>query len=157
QGARNAARGRVSQQRRRRLHAAGVRGAVRSRARGQGTDGGALPFAGFRRPSVCERRSGTGARAATRLADPRAGGGSVCDRGAPRRAESAMNDVRARTAADRPHVTVLVAAYNEAPVIGDVVRKALAAVPSSEVLVVDDGSTDGTDRTATEAGARVVR
>jgi glycosyltransferase involved in cell wall biosynthesis len=68
-----------------------------------------------------------------------------------------MNDVRARTATDRPQVTVLVAAYNEAPVIGDVVRKALEAVPSGEVLVVDDGSTDGTDRTATEAGARVVR
>ncbi len=68
-----------------------------------------------------------------------------------------MTDVRARTAADRPNVTVLVAAYNEAPVIGDVVRKARAAVPSGEVLVVDDGSTDGTDRTASEAGARVVR
>lgn len=68
-----------------------------------------------------------------------------------------MNDVRARTATDRPKVTVLVAAYNEAPVIGDVVRKALEAVPSGEILVVDDGSTDGTDRTATEAGARVVR
>ncbi len=68
-----------------------------------------------------------------------------------------MNDVGARTAADRPQVTVLVAAYNEAPVIGDVVRKALAAVPSGEVLVVDDGSTDGTDRIATAAGARVLR
>ena len=41
---------------------------------------------------------------------------------------------------------MLVAAYNEAPVIGDVVRDALRAVPSVEVLVVDDGSTDGTDR-----------
>ncbi len=68
-----------------------------------------------------------------------------------------MNDVGARTAAEGPQVTVLVAAYNEAPVIGDVVRKALAAVPSGEVLVVDDGSTDGTERTAAEAGARVVR
>jgi len=68
-----------------------------------------------------------------------------------------MNDVGARTAGDRPQVTVLVAAYNEAPVIGEVVRKALAAVPSGEVLVVDDGSTDGTERTATEAGARVLR
>jgi glycosyltransferase involved in cell wall biosynthesis len=68
-----------------------------------------------------------------------------------------MIDARARTAADRPQVTVLVAAYNEAPVIGGVVRKALEAVPFGEVLVVDDGSTDGTDRTAAEAGARVVR
>lgn len=57
----------------------------------------------------------------------------------------------------RPPVTVLVAAYNEAPVIGDVVRQALLAVPASEVLVVDDGSTDGTERIAAAAGARVVR
>src|SRR6185436_19213847 len=56
-----------------------------------------------------------------------------------------------------PSVTVLVAAYNEAPVIGDVVRDALRAVPSGEVLVVDDGSTDGTDRAAAAAGARVLR
>jgi glycosyltransferase involved in cell wall biosynthesis len=68
-----------------------------------------------------------------------------------------MNDSRTRAAADRPPVTVLVAAYNEAPVIGDVVRQARAAVPSGEVLVIDDGSTDGTDRSAAEAGARVLR
>jgi glycosyltransferase involved in cell wall biosynthesis len=57
----------------------------------------------------------------------------------------------------RPAVTVLVAAYNEAPVIGHVVREALGAVPGSEVLVVDDGSTDGTERAAAGAGARVLR
>jgi len=56
-----------------------------------------------------------------------------------------------------PSVTVLVAAYNEAPIIGTVVREALRAVPSGEVLVVDDGSTDGTDRVAADAGARVLR
>ena len=36
--------------------------------------------------------------------------------------------------------------------IGDVVRDALRAVPSGEVLVVDDGSTDGTDRAARRRG-----
>ena len=56
-----------------------------------------------------------------------------------------------------PPVTVLVAAYNEAPVIGDVVSEALRAAPSGEVLVVDDGSTDGTERAASAAGARVLR
>jgi glycosyltransferase involved in cell wall biosynthesis len=52
---------------------------------------------------------------------------------------------------------VLVAAYNEAPVIADVVRDSLRAMPSVEVLVVDDGSTDGTERAAADAGARVLR
>ncbi len=57
----------------------------------------------------------------------------------------------------RPAVTVLVAVYNEGPVIGDVVSGALAALPSCEVLVVDDGSTDGTAAVAESAGARVMR
>jgi glycosyltransferase involved in cell wall biosynthesis len=63
----------------------------------------------------------------------------------------------ASMAVSAPSVTVVVAAYNEAPVIGAVVRQALGALPSGEVLVVDDGSTDGTDRTAAAAGARVLR
>ena len=57
----------------------------------------------------------------------------------------------------QPSVTVLVAAYNEAPVISGIVRKALQVVPSGEVLVVDDGSTDGTAQTAAAAGARVLQ
>ncbi|WP_309647482.1 glycosyltransferase family 2 protein [Nocardioides sp.] len=52
-------------------------------------------------------------------------------------------------------VCVVVAAYNEATVVGDVVRG--LARHFTQVLVVDDGSTDDTSRVAREAGAMVVR
>lgn len=50
---------------------------------------------------------------------------------------------------------VIMPAYNESRFIGDLV-KTLRAVPV-EVLVVDDGSTDGTGDLAREAGAQVIR
>jgi len=54
-------------------------------------------------------------------------------------------------------VTIVVPAFNEGPGIAGVVTAMLAAAPWHEVLVIDDGSTDGTGAAAAAAGARVVR
>jgi biofilm PGA synthesis N-glycosyltransferase PgaC len=53
-----------------------------------------------------------------------------------------------------PAVSVLIPAYNEEPVIATCVRAALALdYPELEVLVLDDGSSDGTVDAAEAAGA----
>lgn len=54
-----------------------------------------------------------------------------------------------------PSVSAVIPAFNEETRVGEVVRRALAHV--DEVVVVDDGSADGTSRVAAAAGARVVR
>jgi glycosyltransferase involved in cell wall biosynthesis len=54
-------------------------------------------------------------------------------------------------------VAIVVPAFNEGEGIGAVVSALRAAAPWHEVLVVDDGSTDGTGDVAARAGARVVR
>ena len=54
------------------------------------------------------------------------------------------------------HLAV-VPAYNEAATIGGVVRTLHEQAPDFDVLVIDDGSTDGTQVVAESAGARVVR
>lgn len=54
-------------------------------------------------------------------------------------------------------VSVLIPAYNEGPVVADVIRALQAAAPWREILLVDDGSSDDTGRHAADAGARVLR
>ena len=59
--------------------------------------------------------------------------------------------------ATAPEISLAIPAYNEAEIIGQVVTALLGSAPWREVLVVDDGSTDGTADIAAAAGARVVR
>ncbi len=54
-------------------------------------------------------------------------------------------------------VSILIPAYNEGPVVGEVIHALRAAAPWHEILLVDDGSSDETGRHAAEAGAVVLR
>jgi glycosyltransferase involved in cell wall biosynthesis len=56
-----------------------------------------------------------------------------------------------------PSAVVIIPAHNEAPRIANVIRSALDATQVVRVLVVDDGSTDGTESAARQAGAEVLR
>jgi glycosyltransferase involved in cell wall biosynthesis len=59
--------------------------------------------------------------------------------------------------ADPSTVSVVIPAYNEADVIGEVVAALAAADRWHEIIVVDDGSGDATGARAAAAGAAVVR
>ncbi len=58
--------------------------------------------------------------------------------------------------ADPSAVSVVIPAYNEADVIGEVVAALASAAAWHEIIVVDDGSRDGTGARAIAAGATVV-
>lgn len=59
--------------------------------------------------------------------------------------------------ADPSHTSVILPAYNESQAIGGVVRALARTAAWHEIIVVDDGSTDGTGQAAAEAGATVIR
>jgi glycosyltransferase involved in cell wall biosynthesis len=59
---------------------------------------------------------------------------------------------------DDPLVSIVVPAYNEAATIEEVLRRVTAVPFRTEVIVVDDGSTDGTaDLVAAVDGVRLIR
>jgi glycosyltransferase involved in cell wall biosynthesis len=60
-----------------------------------------------------------------------------------------MNDLIQR-------VAVLIPAYNAVTALGTLLTKLLTRVPASRILVVDDGSTDGTPDLARRFGVRVM-
>jgi len=54
-------------------------------------------------------------------------------------------------------VSILIPAYNEGPVVADVIGALRAAADWHEIILVDDGSSDETAASAEAAGARVLR
>jgi len=67
-----------------------------------------------------------------------------------------LSEAQAGRVATKSRLAIL-PALNEEGSVGRVVREIRAADPGFEILVVDDGSTDGTAAEAERAGARVVR
>lgn len=70
--------------------------------------------------------------------------------------ELANTSARPETSGRSHSLLLIIPALNEELCIGTVVRRAREVLPSADVLVIDDGSTDGTRREAEGAGAFVV-
>ena len=56
-----------------------------------------------------------------------------------------------------PKVSVIIPAFNEEPNIGGLIGSVRSLYPEFEIVVIDDGSTDGTGDAACQAGATVYR
>jgi glycosyltransferase involved in cell wall biosynthesis len=56
----------------------------------------------------------------------------------------------------QPKVSVIIPVYNEARTLAKVIREAFRVHPQTEVIVVDNGSTDGSKHVASRMGARVI-
>src|SRR5207249_825646 len=52
---------------------------------------------------------------------------------------------------------VIIPAYNEEGSVGEVIRTVHEVVPGAPVVVIDDGSVDGTPQVAKQAGAELLR
>lgn len=71
--------------------------------------------------------------------------------------QSAERKSTTATCWDRPQFAILIPAKNEAAAIGQVIAEVKQSFPHALVVVIDDDSSDGTDRVAAEAGALVLR
>ena len=58
---------------------------------------------------------------------------------------------------DKPVISIIIPAFNEAQNIGTIISRIRSWHPDYEIVVVDDGSTDGTSEVAAAEGATVYR
>ena len=57
---------------------------------------------------------------------------------------------------NKQNVLVIIPAYNEEKTIGTVIEKVQHSVPAADIVVVDDGSVDGTARVVRKTGAKLI-